>query len=44
MTLFIKKKGKHVKSSIFWEIMPCSPLKITDVSEELVAYIYMTVE
>jgi hypothetical protein len=24
-----------VKSAIFWDIMPCNPLKINDVSEEV---------
>jgi hypothetical protein len=28
------------KSSIFWDIAPCSPLKSTDVSEEHVASIF----
>jgi hypothetical protein len=33
-----------IKSSIFWDITPCSPLKVTDISEEHVASIYMDKE
>jgi hypothetical protein len=29
-----------MKSTIFWDITPCSPLKATDVSEEHVASIF----
>jgi hypothetical protein len=29
-----------MKSIIFWDITPCSPLKVTDVSGEHVAYIF----
>jgi hypothetical protein len=32
------------KSSIFWDITPCSTLKITDVSEEHVAFIFRVEE
>jgi hypothetical protein len=28
-----------IRSSIFWDITPCSPLKVNDVSEEHVASI-----
>jgi hypothetical protein len=29
-----------MKSTIFWEITPCSPLRVTDVSEENIAPIF----
>jgi hypothetical protein len=29
-----------MRSSVFWDITPCSPLKATDVSEEHVASIF----
>jgi hypothetical protein len=32
------------KSSVFWDILPCSPLNVTDVSEEHVASIFRTEE
>jgi hypothetical protein len=33
-----------MKSTIFWDIMPCSPLKSTDVSEEHIASIFRVEE
>jgi hypothetical protein len=29
-----------MKCSIFWDIMPCNPLKVTEVSEKHGAYIF----
>jgi hypothetical protein len=33
-----------VKASIFWDITPCIPLKVTDVSEENVASVFRVEE
>jgi hypothetical protein len=33
-----------MKSTIFWDITPCSPLKVNDVPEEHVAFIFRVEE
>jgi hypothetical protein len=33
-----------IKSTIFWDITPCSPLKSTDVSKEEIAFIFRVEE
>jgi hypothetical protein len=39
-----KQTVAHLKSSMFWDITPCSPLKSTDVSEEHIASIFRVKE
>jgi hypothetical protein len=33
-----------LRSYIFWDITPCNPLKINDVSEENIAFFFFSVE
>jgi hypothetical protein len=37
-------KVMGIKSFIFWNVMQCSPLKVNDISEELVASIFRVKE
>jgi hypothetical protein len=33
-----------MRSSLFWDVTPCNPLKLSDVSEELAASIFRVVK
>jgi hypothetical protein len=34
----------QLKSSVFWDIMPCAPLKLNCCSEEHIAFIFRVAE